>query len=150
MLWGTVPFGTVPFGTVPFGMAPIGMAPIGVAPFGTAPKSGRPPIAGLVPPPLVPLRSEPTSDRPGNGPGSAGVALGGSSPRRAPSDPEPGRSAAATIEFGSSTIAEVPPYGERRSVTLTWCLAASRATTNRPSWLLSARSNSGAWARSSL
>src|ERR1700722_2755255 len=55
-------------------------------------------------------------------------------------------SSATTSVRGSSTTAEVPPYPETRSEILTLCLAASRLTTNSPSWSLSARSNSGGFA----
>ena len=51
---------------------------------------------------------------------------------------------------GISTMAVVPPYGDSRSETLIPCRAASWPTTNRPSWSLLARSNSGRLARRAL
>ena len=51
---------------------------------------------------------------------------------------------------GISTMAVVPPYGDSRSETLIPCRAASWPTTNRPSWSLLARSNSGGLARRAL
>ena len=49
-----------------------------------------------------------------------------------------------------STMAVVPPYGDSRSETLIPCRTASWPTTNRPSWSLLARSNSGGLARRAL
>ncbi len=68
----------------------------------------------------------------------------GSAPAGAVASADPDTS--TTMLVGISTIAVVPPYGDRRSDTRTPCRAASFAPTNRPSRSALARSKSGGWA----
>ena len=85
------------------------------------------------------------------GPASSGPRLPvGMAPRAPWADKAAASCSDTTSAAGSSTMAVVPPKPDSRSDTLIPLRTASRLTTNRPSWSLSARSNSTGCASRSL